>query len=70
MRMDAATDTPRRAALGLFAGRVSPRLYDRLVHVLRAKHYSPRTEKSYVHWIRRYLCFHERSILGSWPRRT
>lgn len=62
--MDAATDTPRRAALGLFAGRVSPRQYDRLVHVLRAKHYSPRTEKSYVHWIGRYLRFHE----GKHPR--
>lgn len=28
------------------------------MEVLRAKHYSPRTEKSYVYWIGRYLRFH------------
>ncbi len=27
---------------------------------IRAKHYSFRTEKSYVHWIRRYILFHGR----------
>jgi len=25
---------------------------------IRLKHYSPRTEKAYVHWIRRYILFH------------
>lgn len=27
---------------------------------IRLKHYSPRTEKSYVHWIRRFVVFHNR----------
>jgi integron integrase len=45
------------APLGLFEGQPSPRLYERTVQVFRAKHYSPRTEKAYLHWIGRYLRF-------------
>jgi integron integrase len=44
--------------LGFFADRPQPRLYDRLIKVLRVHHYSRRTEKAYVHWIRRFLQFH------------
>lgn len=39
-------------------------MYDRIVQVLRARHYSRRTEKSYVHWVGRYLKFHK----GRHPR--
>lgn len=39
-------------------------LYEQVVRTLRAKHYSPRTEKSYLHWIGRYLRFHS----GADPR--
>ena len=35
-----------------------PRLLDRVRGSLRARHYSFRTEKAYVAWIRRYLAFH------------
>ena len=42
-------------SMGLFAERPSPRLYDHVVGVLRARHYSPRTVKVYAHWIRRFL---------------
>ncbi|MEK7715158.1 MAG: phage integrase N-terminal SAM-like domain-containing protein, partial [candidate division NC10 bacterium] len=35
-----------------------PRLLDRVRAAIRAKHYSLRTEKAYVHWIRRYIFFH------------
>src|SRR5881296_3488481 len=35
-----------------------PRLLDRVRAALRARHYSRRTEKAYVHWIRRYIFFH------------
>jgi len=35
-----------------------PRLLDRVRRVLRARHYSPRTEKAYVSWIRRHILFH------------
>ncbi|MGH7573519.1 MAG: integron integrase, partial [Longimicrobiales bacterium] len=45
--------------LGLFADRPRPRLYHRIVEVLRVRHYSRRTEEAYTHWIRRYVEFHE-----------
>lgn len=35
-----------------------PRLLDRVRGVLRARHYSPRTEDAYVAWIRRFVLFH------------
>lgn len=35
-----------------------PRLLDTVRQVLRARHYSMRTEKVYVWWIRRYIFFH------------
>jgi integron integrase len=36
----------------------SPRLLDRVRGTLRARHYSPRTERSYVGWIKRFIFFH------------
>jgi hypothetical protein len=35
-----------------------PRLLDRVRHAIRARHYSRRTEKAYVGWIKRYIFFH------------
>ncbi len=35
-----------------------PRLLDRVRHAIGARHYSRRTEKAYVHWIKRYIFFH------------
>ena len=35
----------RRSPLGLFPNQPDPRLYDRVVEVLRTKHYSRRTEE-------------------------
>jgi integron integrase len=35
-----------------------PRLLDRLRAALRARHYSLRTEQSYVHWVKRFIFFH------------
>jgi len=49
-----ATTQQRRPPLGLFPDKPAPRLYDRIVEVLRVRHYSRRTEKAYVHWIGRY----------------
>ena len=39
------------------AGAPKPRLLDR-VREVRARHYSRRTEKTYVAWVRRYILFH------------
>src|SRR5690606_30397852 len=36
----------------------SPRLLDRVRDRCRTKHYSYRTEQSYIHWIRRFILFH------------
>jgi hypothetical protein len=36
----------------------SSRLLDRVREAIRARHYSRRTEKTYVHWIKRYIFFH------------
>lgn len=38
----------------------SPRLLDRVREAVRTRHYSRRTEKAYVGWIRRFVVFHDR----------
>lgn len=48
----------RQSPLGLFPSQPTPRLYDRVVEVLRTRHYSRRTEQTYAHWIKRFICFH------------
>jgi len=34
-----------------------PRLLDRVREAIRRKHYSPRTEETYIHWIKRFIYF-------------
>ena len=43
------------------ASRAKPKLLDRVRHLIRARHYSHRTEEAYVHWIRRYIVFHRQT---------
>jgi integron integrase len=40
------------------AGSSKPRLLDQVRQTVRARHYSRRTEKAYVFWIKRYVVFH------------
>jgi hypothetical protein len=40
------------------ASEKKPKLLDRVRSDLRVKHYSIRTEKAYVDWIRRFILFH------------
>ncbi|MFT5459853.1 MAG: integron integrase [Myxococcota bacterium] len=35
-----------------------PRLFDLVRAAIRIRHYSPRTEKAYIGWIRRFILFH------------
>ena len=49
----------RPAQPGLPAG-AAPRLLDRVRTALRTRHYSRKTEKTYVGWIRRFVLFHGR----------
>lgn len=44
----------------------SPRLLDQVRDRLREKHYSMRTEDTYVQWIRRFIFFHDKKH----PRET
>src|SRR5262249_29855997 len=37
-----------------------PLLLDQVRQVLRVKHYSPRTEHTYVKWIKRFILFHRK----------
>jgi integron integrase len=39
----------------------APRLLDRVREAIRARHYSRRTEEAYVHWIRRFIVFHNKA---------
>src|SRR3954447_23272455 len=41
-----------------------PRLLDQVRNALRLRHYSRRTERAYVGWIRRFILFH-----GKWHPR-
>ena len=43
------------------AGAPKPRLLDQVREAIRARHYSRRTEKAYVQWIKRYI---HREVLG------
>lgn len=55
-----AQQPPRLVA---YPGAASPpklKLLDQVRRLIRARHYSHRTEEAYVHWIRRYIVFHNK----------
>src|SRR5438094_3668300 len=37
-----------------------PKLLDQVRQAIRTRHYSYRTEKAYVHWIKRFIFFHNK----------
>ncbi|MBM4264729.1 MAG: integron integrase [Deltaproteobacteria bacterium] len=37
-----------------------PKLLDQVRNAIRSRHYSPKTEQSYVHWIKRFIFFHNK----------
>ena len=39
---------------------IKPKLLDQVRDAIRVKHYSLRTEKTYIHWIKRYIFFHDK----------
>ena len=36
------------------------KLLDQVRDIIRMKHYSPKTEKTYVGWIKRYILYHDK----------
>lgn len=49
--MSSAEPSPRRA---------QPKLLDQVRHAVRARHYSLRTEDTYVRWVKRFILFHDK----------
>jgi site-specific recombinase XerD len=39
---------------------LKPKLLDEVRQAIRMRHYSPRTEETYVHWIKRFIFFHNK----------
>ena len=37
-----------------------PKLLDLVCHTIRLKHYSIRTERAYINWIKRFILFHQK----------
>jgi len=37
-----------------------PKLLDQVREAIRTRHYSDRTEKAYIHWIKRFIFFHNK----------
>src|SRR4051794_33491394 len=37
-----------------------PKLLDEMRNILRRRHYSIRTEQSYIDWVRRFILFHQK----------
>ena len=56
-------------ARGKLALSTPARLLDRVREAIRARHYSRRTEKAYVHWIRRFIVFHNKRHPAVWTSR-
>ncbi len=39
---------------------IKPKLLDQVRHAVRVRHLSLRTEQAYVHWIKRFILFHNK----------
>lgn len=46
----------------------TPRLLDQVRYALRQRHYSLRTEETYLHWIRRFIFFSGKRHRATWAR--
>ena len=51
--------TPKAITAWLYQAR-TPKLLDKVRLAIRARHYTKRTEESYVHWIKRFILFHNK----------
>jgi len=48
------------AAINAPAPPPKPKLLDQVRQAIRMRHYSPKTEESYIHWIKRFIFFHNK----------
>ena len=56
--------SPSNNSRAVFSPNPKARLFDQVREVMRFHHYSLRTEKTYLQWIRRYLVFHRQPTPG------
>ena len=42
------------------SSKAKPKLLDEMRLALRSRHYSKRTEQAYVHWVKRFIFFHDK----------
>ncbi len=47
---------------------LTPRLLDQVRERIRYKHYSIRTERAYVEWVKRFVLFHGKRHPARWAR--
>lgn len=52
--------TPNSPAITPTPSAPPPKLLDQVGDRLRYRHYSLRTEESYVHWVKRFILFHHK----------
>ena len=45
-----------------------PKLLNQVREAIRTRHYSYRTEKAYVHWIKRFIFFHNKAASSGYGR--
>ncbi len=50
--------------MALLNGSKQPKLLERVRITIRTKHYSYSAEKTYIHWIRKYVLFHNKRHPG------
>jgi integron integrase len=50
----------KRIAMQIAPTPPKPKLLDQVRHAIRTRHYSPKTEESYAHWIKRFTLFNHK----------
>ncbi len=50
----------KRIVTQIVPAALKPKLLDQVRDAIRTRHYSYRTEKAYVHWIKRFILFHDK----------
>jgi integron integrase len=59
-RISTSGRPPQITSSHLLPNAPKPKLLDQVRHAIRMRHYSPRTEEAYVHWIKRFIFFHDK----------
>jgi hypothetical protein len=64
LNMQGITTNSAAALTDSSLSRQKPRLLDQVRQAIQRRHYSDKTEKAYIHWIKRYIFFHNKRHPG------